>query len=223
MSRNTTPALPVWIQDATIDDIGRRGGMSLAVYVHGYFTDVITIYVNRKLDWELCKETGTDAATWEFQVTHSSGGRESKEVADDLDAEVNFAQGVMAAVQHARLLRSQTADLEKAYQAQCEVQRLRHLEKQAAKAAAAEADLQLGDRAAAQLLTTAASTTDRRTERQIKAWDRGSSTDHPDYVFTTRMGRDSTIRYFKSGVMLSRTKAIQDLAVCSVRSALVAA
>jgi hypothetical protein len=221
MAKNTTPALPVWIQDLSVEDIGRQHGSAINVYVHGFWSDVITIYVRREQRYNSSLSHlpySEHPVEWTFSISHSSGGRDKGDGLDDLEAETNFAMGLMAAVQHARLLRSQTTALEAAYQKRRAEEEAREAARKVEAEAAKAADAALGVDKAAELLRVMAASTDRRTERQLKAWERGSDK-HPT-VFTSKMGRDGVVRFFKAGVMLSRHKAEQDLATFSARTTL---
>ena len=221
MAKNTTPALPVWVQDLSVEDIGRAHGAAINVYVHGFWSDVITIYVRREQKY--CSSMShlpypEHPSEWTFSISHSSGGRDKNDGLDDLEAETNFAMGLLAAVQHARLLRSQTAALEAAYQLRRAEEERKEEERAAAAAASKAADAPLGVDKAAELLRLMAVGTDRRTDLQLRAWERGS--DKYPTVFTSKMGRDGVVRFFKAGIMLSRHKAEQDLATFSVRTTL---
>lgn len=102
------------IEQTNIIERVRTGHASFGVRVEGYWSpDVIRIYVRRSIDWS------TQKYEWSIEVDHSSGGRDSKQVEDDLDAEENFGNAMIAAVQFARELRSQPLqeEFEAAYQA----------------------------------------------------------------------------------------------------------
>lgn len=99
------------IEQTNIVERVRSGHASFGVRVTGYWSsDVIRIYVRRNLDWN------TQKFNWTIEVTHSSGGRDSKQVEDDLDAEENFGNAMLAAVKFARELRLRQDEFEVAYQ-----------------------------------------------------------------------------------------------------------
>lgn len=235
MAKNTTPALPVWIQDLSLEDIGRRGGSAVHVYVHGFWGDVMTLYVRREYDFAASKahlgmNEQPECYKWKVEMTHSSGGRDTGEVASDLDAHVNFAQGVLAGVQRGREILAQVAELEAWYQkqqAQEEAKRA-ELKAEAEKAEAekaAAADPALGEEAAAQLVAAVAGQVNRRDEKVIVAITRGASDKavlekHYQAVtaYSVRAGRDGVVRFFKAGCVISRSKAIEELATYSHRT-----
>ncbi len=211
MSKNTTPSLPVWIQDVSLEDIGRRGGHSLHVYCHGYWGDVITLRVRREVDFAAYRAVGRTAgaveelpAKWEITLSHSSGGRDTGEIADDVEAEAVFAQGILAAVQHARLIRSQTEQLEKFYLDQARIRAEREAaEKAAADAAKAERvakDEALGEDGAATLVAHVRASTNRRVSNTIYAYLMGE--DEAESI-SARAGRDGVVRFFVGGSVVS--------------------
>lgn len=220
MSKNTTPALPVWIQELDLETIGRRGGHAIQVHVHGYWSDPITIYVRRKEQWDFSKDRKEPLPViWEFELTHSSGGRTTDEVAEDIDAEANFAQGILAAVQHARLLRSQTELLEKHYQAQQLIDEVRRNEaKRAAdeaKAARVAADTVLGSEGACRLVAAARDATTRRVSHTIYAYPLG---EEESEAISVRAGKDAVVRFTLGGQVISAANLTAKLVGYSARS-----
>jgi hypothetical protein len=213
MSKQTTAEVTVFIPEFDAFNAG-HGSMHIPVHVHGFWSDVITIHVRRDTHWQIDRDS-RPAPTWDIEIIHSSGGRDTDEVKDDVLAHEYFAHAVLAACHMARKIRSQTEVLEKAYQERQAKEQAFLEAEQAAKAKAAESDQALGEVAATVLITDIGAKTTRRQERQFRVYDRGSDT-HPT-IFTSRMGQDGVVRFFKSGVMLSRKNAIADLAALSSR------
>lgn len=231
MAKNTTPALPVWVQELSLEDIGRRSGSALHVYVHGYWGDVITIYVRREVDFAAYRAVGRTAgsveelpANWNITMSHSSGGRDTGEVADDVEAEANFAQGLMAAVQHARLIRSQAAALEKFYQDQACINAERDAAEKAAKEQAkaerVAADEALGEDGAATLVAHVRASTNRRVSNIIYAYELGE--EKPEAI-SVRAGRDGVVRFYIAGSPVSAQALGLKLAKYSKRTHALAA
>ena len=124
-------------KDLNVEEIGRRGYASIKCKVLGYWSsDCITLYVTRN---SFTKEKG-----WEVTLSHSSGGRDNKEVVDDLDAEANFGAALIAMAAFGKEVRARAAEFEAFYQ--MELQRIREEQEilQAAKQAKWEADAPLG-------------------------------------------------------------------------------
>jgi hypothetical protein len=78
--------------DNTIDaaKIGSNGRHTVHCKVVGFWTDVITMYVER--DYH-------NTNSWKIKISHSSGGRDTKEVESDIEAEINFANAIIAMAQ----------------------------------------------------------------------------------------------------------------------------
>ena len=212
--RNTTPDLPVYIADRSIEDIGRAYGAAINVYVHGFWSDVITIYVRRNYRYKAA-EQGIEHA-WQFEITHSSGGRDTDQVADDIVAHDYFAQGIMAACQYARVLRSQVAEIEKYAQLEMEKARREREAEEAAEKAAVAADPAMGEEAAAKMVADAAAKVTRSREITIYARPRGTS--RVVTQFHCRAGRDAVTRFFKGSVMMKRIDVIAELATFATDS-----
>lgn len=232
MAKNTTPALPVWIQDLSLEDIGRRSGSAIHVYVHGYWGDVITIYVRREVDFAAYRAVGRTAgsveelpANWNITMSHSSGGRDTGEVADDVEAEANFAQGLMAAVQHARMIRSQAAALEQFYQDQARINAEREAAdkaaKEQAKAERAAKDEVLGEDAAAALIADVRAATNRRVANVIHAYALGE--EKPVTIRVAFEHRAGVVRFRTEGSVISAKALGLFLAQCSKRTHALAA
>lgn len=221
MAKNTTPELPVYVQEVSLEDIAQRRS-ALHVWVHGYWGYVITIYVERKVEWMSSlahKPYEEHPVQWNVTMTHSSGGRDTKEVPSDIEAEAYFAQGLMAAVQRAREIRASSAELEKHYQQHAAREQARREERDriaaVEKAERVAKDQRLGLEGARSLVHSTFSSTNHRVAHTIYAYELGE--DAAMHV-TVSAGKDSVVRAFKASKALPKCKLIEMLAVCSVRS-----
>lgn len=224
MSKNTTSDLHVFVQPFDIDQIGYHSSASIGVEVHGYWSDVITVYVRRECDWTKDPEERTP--NWKIEITHSSGGRDTAEVADDVLANDYFAAGLMTASQIARNIRHEAARLEANYQRARVDAKAEAEAEAAAKAAAAAADPAMGEeQAKAMVEKLAAAARYAVSDRAYRCgyWDahivvfaRGS--EHPTRRITARKGRDNTVRFYDSGSLISRAQAKVALTGQSIRS-----
>lgn len=134
------------IKPYDINEIGRNGHGSIRVSVVGYWSgESITAYIDRGY---------SDEKSWKFKIGHSSGGRDTKEVASDIEASRNFGAAMIALADVLDSLQnSQTmALLEESYQAQRATDRAEHAAERAAKQAEFEADTPLGEEAAKRLV-----------------------------------------------------------------------
>ncbi len=91
---------------------GNSGYISATVKVKGYWShDPITAYLRRS--WDQNKQDNA----WELTMSHSSGGREPKEVESDTEASINFGNAMIALSEYAREFLSANLDkLEDEYQ-----------------------------------------------------------------------------------------------------------
>lgn len=127
------------ISELDLEQVGRTGHGMLEAKVRGFWSsDVITVRINRNIS--LADEGG-----WTFSTSHSSGGRDLKAVADDLEAELCFSQAIAAIVEHASRIREFYTDtLEHFWNKQRAEQQADRERKAAAAAAAVAADMPLG-------------------------------------------------------------------------------
>ena len=95
--------------DNTIDaaKIGSNGRHTVHCKVVGFWTDVITMYVDR--------DYSTNG--WKIKISHSSGGRDTKEVESDIEAEINFANAIIALAQFGKEIEQHFEEFETFYQA----------------------------------------------------------------------------------------------------------
>ena len=210
MSKQTTAELPVWIAEKTIAEIA-RGQSHIPVHVHGYWSDVISVYCRPEWSSFTAKEF-----TWKLEVTHSAGGRDRDEIEDDVRASELFAQGLFAACQYARLLRSKSAELNAAYLIyRAEVKAEADAE-EVAKKHAVDSDFALGEKAAISMLDGLLHAAGIHHIAHIIAYERGDEERH--FKIFAREGRDGVIRFFDTSVPISRVNLIKKLATLSVRS-----
>lgn len=86
----------------------QRGCISIDVRPKGYWAETVC--------GQLRRESQGQQVTWVPKLGHSSGGRDTKEVPCDLEAEQNFAQAIAETAAQLRQLKGLEADLEAIYQ-----------------------------------------------------------------------------------------------------------
>lgn len=204
----------------SIAEIGAAGVGSISVKVDGFWScDSARLYVKRCCS---VRDDGTRPAQWTCEVNHSSGGRDTKEVADHLEAETNFAFALLQLVAVGRAFLLQSDVLEWHYQAQCAKDAAAEVEEESAAAERAAADPPLGEIAAEALIEKACAEalTSRHEEVAIMAVKRGEmrpNAAHTMLFNATRLGR-VTIRL--SSRVITRRAAVEALKEHSHRSAL---
>lgn len=130
---------PFQVSEFTIAGLVRRESY-IRVAVLGYWSsDVISVYVDRSWSSE---------GKWNINVNHSSGGRDTAEIANDADAEYNFALGLMEACRIAKDLQSRVDELEAEYQLYRAEIKAAEDAKKAEFQAAIDADTPIGSNAA---------------------------------------------------------------------------
>jgi nucleotide-binding universal stress UspA family protein len=196
--------------DSNLLDGVLRGYGRVEVRVHGYWSDVITLYVNRK-GWD------DSQPNWEVSLSHSSGGRDPKVVECDLEAESNFATTLLATAEYGKTLKARFGEFEEMYQAERKKERLALEAEKAASQKLVDADAPLGEKAAKVLAF--------RLANQTNAWDadtvvivkRGSSdSDRWTSTLTARLGKK--VSYMLNGNRISRDEAVQYLSNSSHRT-----
>jgi hypothetical protein len=87
------------------EQIGAHGSASIPVAVLGYWSrDPIQIRVAHDWRWE--RGTDEHRIEWKVSVSHSSGGRDSDVLGDDVAAERNFGKALIAAADEADKIRT---------------------------------------------------------------------------------------------------------------------
>jgi hypothetical protein len=118
---------------------------SINVFVEGYWSNPITIYIQRK-SWN-----PDGPAYWSFEVSNSSGGKESDY--DSLKASENFANTILECVKYCNTLKEDIDWLERNYQ-QNHLAKIREYEAEdARKKALVDADPQVGVQEAKKLVS----------------------------------------------------------------------
>ena len=187
------------IAEYYFEQIGRSGMGSVRCKVTGFWSgDSITLYANRQFN-----------EGWNFKLSNSSGGRDTDEVADDMDAYKNYAAALDAMCAVGKCLRNDVAKLEAAYQAQREIDKAEHLAERAAQAAAFEADAPLGLEAAKQLVDEMASA-----GKFVRAFRRADN-----WAINVTVARREKTKFYLAGEPIAKKALIEKLAEFSYRTA----
>lgn len=202
----------------------RSGSGRVVARVTGYWSsDSITLYVERKVNWQVNKRnplTGDIEGEpgWSFTVSHASGGRDPKVVEDDIEASHNFGQALIAMATYAKALRDPyvCAHLEQFYADERNARKARQAAEAAARQALVDADPALGTDTAKALVTLAIATM--KLEHRpitIAAFERAAqrSTD-----WTINESRGGSAQIFCAGRLVTRAHAVAVLSEMSIRS-----
>lgn len=193
-----------------LNEIGRNGYGSISIKVEGYWSsDPITLYVRRD-------HYGTNG--WGINLSHSSGGRDTKVVECDLEAEVNFANALIGAVSAGQFIQSKFEELEIIYQEERRLEREAEEIRKAEQAKKAEADVPCGDNNARYLIQCMKAKIMKERYAEIKYFNRGSDTAN-GVISLERVGVRSTFRI--GGVRSNYNQVIGFLANRSNRSQMV--
>lgn len=205
--------------DLDLEEIGRNGSGRVIVKVHGYWSsDIITLYINRRGSWDVPK--GVEVTSWQFEMSHSSGGRDANEEPGSLRAEANFARAMLALSEWAQNARCVTFEaLEAAYQRQRAEAKAEREAKELAhqQAIDADADAPLGENLAKGVVAFLEGQARQAVWREIpyQVFRRGEA--HPYTISATCKGERVTFR--ANGNVLSRKALIAELAASSHRTA----
>jgi hypothetical protein len=179
------------------------GYLRATVSVKGYWsTDVISLYIQR---------TWANDGQWNLTISHSSGGRDPKQVLEDADAEENFGLALVAAAKYGREVMSQDLELEKIYQEGRRLAREAQAAAEAAQKALVEADAPLGAEKALRLLDDLA-----KNGGHIRMFTRGYEVPVPVSV---SLGRQT--RFYIKGMSVSKANVLGTLAGASHRSTMI--
>ena len=197
----------------TYDDLGYSGGRSISVKVHGFWTDVISIWVQR--DWSdraaRVERDWLDKPNWKVTISHSSGGRDTKVVASDAEAERNFAHALLAAADVVDMIYANIHLVEAGYQRRsAEYKQEAELAKKQKEAKIA-ADPALGIHRAKEMIERISA--DDASCRSIVVYARGA--DRHDHL-RVRVGMKT--RFYFNDDSISKQFAIEMLSQASVRS-----
>lgn len=187
-----------------------NGRVHVRFEVYGYWSDVVTLRVERQHDWRAEMEGREPKIEWTVDVSHSSGGREAA-VSDALVAERCFAKAINAACDLGELLLSRTAELEAAYQARQAAWTAERERAAAEKAERVAADPAIGEPAAKALIEKLVADA-RNTERageQIVLTARQRGEDESSRI-TLRAERnwERRVQLYYGGSVISRKDAI---------------
>ena len=188
-----------------LEEIGRNGYGSINCKILGYWSsNPITLYINRQ-GW-----SGA-APQWNVTMSHSSGGREPKEVESDMEAAINFADAMRElAIIGRDLLLTYGDTLESFYQQQCEVYRIQREAERDAFAAKFAADPAMGVQHATDIVEHMAA---RRMPSDMTFYERGSDV---RAVIVQVVIREKT-RFFVNKQSVSKKAVIELLATLSAR------
>lgn len=128
----------------TLEEVGaelakRNGYLSFAVQVHGFWSDdALTVYLKRRSKYRLNERMEVDEVSpeYEVQVSHSSGGRDTDEVSNDITAARNYARALLAASDLGEFLLTNATRIECGHEAEM---KMRKEQEEAAKRAAEQA------------------------------------------------------------------------------------
>jgi hypothetical protein len=191
--------------------IGRAAYGTVRARVFGYWSrDPISITIQR--NW--CRDPEW-SGEWRVSLSHSSGGRDTSEVADDLQAARNLAEGLCELADVGQYLLSRSADLEAAYQERVAEDRAERERADAAQQAAFDADEPLGEPRATELLRSAVA---RGKTTEIAVYARGSGSAEHGAVCIGPSGKATYKRNFR---VVSRAAMVVWLATASHSTKLV--
>lgn len=179
-------------------DIGYNGYGTIRTKVRGYWSqDVITLYIERQFG----------SKEWGIRLNHSSGGRDSKEVECDLEAEMNFAEAIKAVAEIGLDIKNnQIAFLKENYQKRVQDDKEKMAAEKAALDAAFAADKEIGIALARYKLDTLGD------YGTLKAFVRGTDKVR-QFSVSHRIKKTFTLQ----GMRISKQEAIKELAKCSTR------
>lgn len=196
-----------------IEAAGRSGRKMIYVNVHGYWSDVIQVYLTR--DYR---------DGWQVSISHSSGGRLSKPdmkhypncvaIESDIDAEERFGYSLVAATVLARELQKHAPILEEFYQARLKEDRAAREAQRAAHEEAVKNDPAMGEAAAKALLAKACKSVVWNKPLSIYALTCGAN-DRYGVIVVSRM---TNWTYRINQVKASKAEVIALLATCSQNS-----
>lgn len=211
MTTTNTTTAPFSYDAANLEEQVAYGrGVHVRFNVHGYWSDVVNVRVQRQHDWRASFEEREEVAEWTADVSHSSGGRDPKQIASEIEAERNFGAAVLAACDLAEALLARRDELEAAYQAR------RAADDAAAAAARAEreakiaADPAIGDEAAGAYVDALIANTrvpNTATRRQLTARTRGDDERNREVIIAKR-DWDGRVRLSRRDSPISRKAAI---------------
>ena len=177
------------------------------VKIKGYWSsDSITAYINREMRWD--SNYSATTPEWKVSMSHSSGGRDTKEVADDLEAELNFAEAMTALALYVRdFLSTNLEKLEAAYQAEILEMKRREADLLKEIAERIAADSLISKDTVNNLLAALTSRT------QIKAYSLGGTS--PVYI---TLANNNNKTYRLNGERVAKRRVLEVLNSASIRT-----
>ena len=196
-----------------INAIGREGCGRVTAKVKGYWsTDHISLRINRRAGgW-----TSTNPV-WEFEMSHSSGGRDTNDEPDSLTAEANFGVAMITLSQWAIVAREAlVVDFEAAHQQRISEEKAAREAKAIAEQERFDADQPLGDIMARSIVNFITAQAQQRlwTEVSYLVLRRGKDV---GYQITAKCN-GTRVSYRSEGDTISRKALIADLAASSHRT-----
>lgn len=188
-----------------LEDIGRNGYGSINCKIKGYWSsNPITLYINRE-GWNATNPQ------WKVTMSHSSGGRDPKEVESDMEAAINFADAMRElAIIGRDLILTYGDTLESFYQQQRETRRAEFEAEKAAFAAKVEADPAMGVLVASDIVAQMAAG---RMPSNVSYYKRGSDV---QAVTVSVLIREKT-KFYVDGKVAAKMAVIEMLAALSAR------
>lgn len=213
------PVIAVMETEDILEQAG-RSSIRIPIRVWGYWsTDPITLYIRRQItSWRASDRAanGDYPYEWQAQVSHSSGGRDTKQVESDLEAAAYFAQAILRAVEIGRNLVENQDELEAAYQAHCAALEAEAKAIAEAKQLKIDADVPLGKQGALELVKGLRNHAEFRSgDHLITTYERGA-----DGCLTTmaRATKLNFLTWYWLGRRISEEKMIEELAKLSHRT-----
>lgn len=189
-------------QDYTLEAIGRGEQSSISIKVKGYWShSSITVYARANLFGE--------KGTWDFSISHSSGGRDKDEVEGDAQAARYFAEGMILAAEIVEELQSNVDVLNKYHEQMKAELKAEYEAEQAAKAAKAAADSCIGSLLAKSLIDSL------KSGHMAAIYARMLGKDRVAVSFTCKAQGNAII--YANGTRISVKEAVELLATMSVR------
>lgn len=191
-----------------------NGSVQVRFNVIGYWSDVVTVRINRQHDWRAAFEERAEVVEWTADVSHSSGGRDLEQVASDIEAERNFGAAVLAACDLAEALLARKDELEAAYQARRAADEAAREKAEQEEAERVAADPAIGEPAAKalieKLIADARNTEHASEEIELSARLRGRDEDYRRV--TAQRNWERRVQLYFNGSVISRKDAIAKVA-----------
>jgi len=186
-----------------LEQIGRNAHGRITCKIQGYWSsDPITLYIDR--------HGYGSSQGWRVNLSHSSGGRDPKEVESDMEAAINFADAMRElAIIGRDLILTYGDTLESFFQQEREVRRAQDEAEKAALAAKIEADPAMGESEAQQVVLTMIA----GVVKIVRFYVRGSDT----RSVTVSVARREKTKFYVGGATTAKKDVIALLATLSNR------